>query len=169
MLRLSHYLQVIAVVVVLIAVDVMDDLATLERSAQHLLGNHAVRVTAMKLAVGGGFDVVANALEMSFTGRSPPIGFRCDVVGVAVSPDALCVHAAHSATFGFGKLFTAFNTAWYGRLGSRPPPFRTQLLSEAPAGFCAVAKISLPELALRSAITEAGPKSVFGSTSLLQK
>jgi hypothetical protein len=49
---LRHDLQVRRMIVVFIAVNVMDNLARQQCSAEHLLGYHAMLVATMPLAVG---------------------------------------------------------------------------------------------------------------------
>lgn len=94
MVCLRHNDQVFRPVVVLVAVYVVDDLATPQRSAKHLLSDHPVLVPAVQFFVCGWFCwfVIKRGLPAFFFERL----VTCDVVRVAITPLALRVHAAHS-------------------------------------------------------------------------
>jgi len=60
-LALSHYPKVCWVVVVLVAVDVMNDLATPQRPTKHFFGYYSVLMPLMEFFVGARFCMGRNS------------------------------------------------------------------------------------------------------------
>lgn len=112
-LGLGHDLQVARVVVVLVAVDVVDDLVSLQRPAKHLFGNHTMLMPAVKLAVSVGLDLL-NTAKLRGPVVGSPLPFWRHVVGIAVATNALRVHPAHPARSFFRRVVAAFDAANLG-------------------------------------------------------
>ena len=110
MLRLRHHLQVAGIVVVLIAVDVMNNLVSLQRPPQHLLGNYPMLMPTKKLAIRSWLQL-GDSLKHCSSAVGSALGFRRDVVGIAIAAHSLSVHSAHSAGTLFGGLAATFNAA----------------------------------------------------------
>jgi hypothetical protein len=74
-LRLSHYLKIGRIVVVLIAVDMVDNFSFSQWTTKHLLSNDSMSVTVMQFAVGGFFNLICPSGKSSLSAPASPFVF----------------------------------------------------------------------------------------------
>lgn len=108
--RLRHDQQVGRIVVVLVAVDVMDDLISSQRPAKHLLSNHSMLMPPVQLAVSGWFDF-CETLNLRFAIALATFRFWGDVARIAIAAHSLGVLAAHPTRTLLGRIGAAINAA----------------------------------------------------------